>query len=563
MVLFFLLAIPFSLNILMLYLNRKGGAGIYGYLTLLSALISIFILLALPAFRGYPFYGAGDTMAHLGMIRDISDTGYTGSKNVYPVIHILLFSLSGASRLSPEELSLYMTSGFFVLFVASMMILARSLRCSQLQVLSIASVATLPTLGYWLTVESIMPSTESFFMIPLALSAVIRSRNAETKFEWSLIVILLFALLPFFHFESALFLLFLLSAIMIALRYSLQVGQRVFLARSGRLELTTSWLLLFTCYIAVFSVTAAFGNTVGGLYDSMILGHYAYPTTMMTVSAGNFPMGLMNATLAILVLYGSAFACLAIGLILSARTIRKKKNDETRSQRDILLSSMFFCMGLVNLFFFTTGTPIGYHMLRQLKYPLMISTIMMGLFLLRSFQEKMRSGAYKVPLVIFIVFVAIILPTFSVFTVYPNGLSYSANYQPTYADINGMSFFFEKRDQNILIYEVGDRAYQTRYSEYLIGFESYIPGVRWAYSNETVPPPHFGYDKEGMIGHSYSSSIYLLIYPPAKEFYPTFYSDNPELWRFTPSDFQHLDADPSLDRILSNNNLDIFLSSTT
>ena len=69
-----------------IYKNIKSKLWSLGFFIII---LSNIIFLLLPEFRGYAFYGRGDTPDHLGFIRDIIVTNHIGTNNFYPSEHII------------------------------------------------------------------------------------------------------------------------------------------------------------------------------------------------------------------------------------------------------------------------------------------------------------------------------------------------------------------------------------------------------------------------------------------------------------------------------------------
>ena len=161
-----LLSIPYLLSYIVLYLDENINK--YTYLMLLSAQFALIILLLIPVFRGYPFYGAGDTQTHLGMIKDLY-TGHIGSLNPYPIIHLIIFEMSKLTNINPNLISLYIPIIFTNLYIFSMFIFSRALKLSKKESLFVYLFATIPVFGAILTVEDILSFNTIFFIYSISI----------------------------------------------------------------------------------------------------------------------------------------------------------------------------------------------------------------------------------------------------------------------------------------------------------------------------------------------------------------------------------------------------------
>ena len=535
----FLLASP----LIAIILGKKTGKIQFFYinLTIFFALLSIIVLFSIPAFRGYPFYGAGDTHSHLGFIKDISLDGYYGIENPYPGIHILICLLANISSCSPETISLFIPQIFFALYIAAIFLLTRALKCGHIECLSITSLAILPSFGYWLTSEYIMPSTDSFILIPLVLFCVIRARLEDNGSPYSILSVLLLVLFPFFHIESTLFLF-------IAL-----IGLSIFLKRNDAYIPT---IILFVGCFAWFSSTLAFGVSIRDTYNAIVLGLVPATPPLQAIVSEGFHIYIIDVILGIIRMYGPALLYLVIGGSLSLLELVKFVSKKIVLPRDIYLSALLSIYGILNFIFLFKGSNMGFHIYRQIKYSLMISVFIIGLFISGQFISKNRKVAYHLLLSLFIIAISILM----VYSMYPSSTTYAVNYQPTYSDIAGMNFFFNYRNDTFLIMEPIYRAYQTRWSDLLnTGSES---AIRWGYNEFIRPPYHFGYNNSygrSNLGDFYNYDQYLLIYPPCEIYYTTLFPNYPDHWDFSPEDFKSLNADQTVNNIYSNYALKIML----
>lgn len=514
----------------------------YINLTVFYALFSIILLLTLPAFRGYPFYGAGDTHSHLGLIKEISSTGHFGTTNPYPAVHILLDTLAIISSCSAETLSLYITQILFTLYIAFIFFLSRALKCSYVECLSITSFAILPALGYWLTDEHIIPSTDAFFLVPLVLFCVTKARLADNKVPYSVLSILLLVLFPFIHIETTMFLF--VALIILSLTFEIKgIRKNAYIA---------AIILLIGCFTWV-TYTFAFSGSIRSVYDSVILGLTKETPPIESIASG-FRVGIVDVINGIIRIYGPALLYLIIGGSLSIYKLIKFISKVNVSFLDIFLSTLLSVYAVIHLVFLSTGAIIGFNIFRQVKYSIMISSFIIGLFFTGWLSKNRKIACY------FLLFFSIVvISILMVNSIYLSPSSYGINCQPTYSDSAGMNFLFNNRNNTILILEPIRRAYQTRWSA-LMDIKN-KSAIRWGYKEDVKPPDHFGYDRFSHVhlGDFYKYDQYLLVYPPCEIYYPSIYPNYPEFWAFSPEDFKLLYMDPTVNIIYSNYALKIML----
>ncbi len=78
-------------------------------------------------------------------------------------------------------------------------------------------------------------------------------------------------------------------------------------------------------------------------------------------------------------------------------------------------------------------------------------------------------------------------------------------------------------------------------------------------SGQLLPPNHFGYGTPNPFTAD-TTTKYLLVDDSGKQFYPAIYPEFKNKWRFTDSDFNRIQADPNMNYIFNNGDLEVFLS---
>jgi len=503
------------------------------------ALLSIIVLLSLPAFRGYPFYGAGDIYSHLGMINDISFTGHFGINNPYPGIHIWIHILASILSCSFETISLYLTQILFTLYIASIFLLSRALKYSHMECLSITSFAILPAFGSWLAAGGILPSTDAFLLIPLVLFCVIKARLADHEFHYSVLSVVLLILFPFLHVEPTAFLF-----------VTLILFSFIFKLNGIKSDAYTAAIILLVGCLAWFSSTLAFSGSIRNVYEAFILGLVPATPPLQEIINKGFRIEIVDAINGIIRIYGPAIVYLGIGGSVSVFNLIKFIYKKNVSLRDIFLSALLLVYAFLNFAFLFKGTALGFSIFRQIKFSLMISTFIIGQFFAGQLISKNRRIACHSFLILFIIAISILM----VYSIYPSSSTYSINYQPTESDIAGMNFFFSHRNDTFLIIEPISRNYQGRWGDKLNIKDKSALRTTGSEGEDIRPPSHFGYDHHdhAHLGDFYNYSRYLLIYPPCEIYYPTLYPKYPEFWEYSPENFESLDQDPTVNMIYSN-----------
>lgn len=557
-----LLSIPISMGFIKLIFFKEIDNATY--LLVGISILSILIFLTLPFLRGYPIYGAGDTLSHLGMIKDIGILGHIGLKNPYPVIHLLIYGLYNITGIKPDTISLFMPQIFILLYSLSMFLLAKSLKFSLRESLFVMMFSIIPVLGTELTREYILPSVEAFFYIPFLLFIFNKSRVSKTKISYSILLVTLLMLMAFFHPEASIF----LSALLITIFVCDKFRKKIKLSTKEDLNLSdkisTPFIFLIIATLAWFSSAYAFGNTVYNLYSSFILNLQEHITPVDALSSG-FQVPIFNAIMIIIEKYGSLLLYLIVGAIISLFTIKNIIYKRKIDYSILILVSIFVTFIILNLMFLTKPSSIGYHVARQLKYPLLVATILFGFYFARYLKNMKFNFSSKSLLIIIIVF---FLPVFTLINAYPAPNTHGMNYQITHSDIDSMNFFFTHRDKKLSALEMYPRSFQVLLAHYLYGYEnSYetdgkkidLNNLALTYDKSRLPPDHFGYSNSSSLGTYYTKPMYLLIYPPSDQYYPLAYPNLPNLWRYNSEDFKKLSNDSSLDTIYADGSFQIII----
>ena len=559
--LWILFTIPISIPFLQL-INQKVNS--FTYLLFTITLITIIIFFTIPFFKGYIFYGAGDTHFHLGMIKNIIDSGHIGAGNPYPIIHLIKTNINMITGIKIETVSLFIPPIFIIIYIASMFLLSKSLNFSSEESIYVALFACISVLGIWMTTEYIMPSLQSFLCIPFILFIFIKSRSSKINMEFSVLLIITLTFISFFHPETTIFLcVIFLSIILVGyLTKKFKIDTKIRLYSNKKIF--TPMIFLIVATIAWFSSSLRFGGTVISLYQSFVLNLKLQNTPIENL-AGGFQITLLDGIVIIIQKYGIILLFLGIGGLITLFTakniIQKKKIDS----KVFTLTLIFIALIITNLLFLMKNISIGVHVARQLKYPLLIATILLGVYFYRNLKYIKLKKSIPTIAVILLIFT---LPLFAVVNTYPTPQTHDSNYGVTNSNIDGMTFFLNHRminslyDQSNYTYptvEVFPKSYQVRYADYLYGYENKTIDMVGLYANygTSLIPEHFGYTNSSLLGNFYTKNSYLLLYPPAKTFYPTAYANYKNLWQYSPEDFNILNNDKSVEKLYSNGNFEI------
>ena len=145
-------------------------------------------------------------------------------------------------------------------------------------------------------------------------------------------------------------------------------------------------------------------------------------------------------------------------------------------------------------------------------------------------------------------------PYFSTFNLYFSPITKLNNEQVTETEINGMTWFFDHRNEEMLIHEMG--VTQSVFHTAIFGRAMSSKNIR--YGECTQPVDHFDYVNKTLLGDYYEDQIYLLISTLGRLYYPEVHPKYEEHWRFTADDFCKLEKDNTILRIYDNGNVNIY-----
>ena len=157
-------------------------------------LFNNFIILCLPFFRGYPIYNRGDTLIHLGCIKDIISYNHLNEDNFYPMVHILGAVTSLLGQIDPRMAIYVLIPIFPILYIISIFLLANRISKNKSQCLLITAFGCLPLLS-----ASYTPSGAAFSLLPLVIYLFFSSWLSKARISYNCLLILFLIAMSFFH----------------------------------------------------------------------------------------------------------------------------------------------------------------------------------------------------------------------------------------------------------------------------------------------------------------------------------------------------------------------------
>lgn len=143
--------------------------------SLVLAGVAILTVVGLPLLRGYYFYGAGDSLTHLGWTRDLAAGVLTPTELLYPGIHLITLFVSDVMGIRLTSAQLYMTLAFTAVFLLFVPLCVRLVSSHPLAVPVAAFAAVLLVPNNNVSVHLMAhPITQSILFLPFAFYLMFR-----------------------------------------------------------------------------------------------------------------------------------------------------------------------------------------------------------------------------------------------------------------------------------------------------------------------------------------------------------------------------------------------------
>ncbi|AXV38913.1 DUF6541 family protein [Methanobacterium sp. BAmetb5] len=555
---FFWFSIIFSIvsaqmSLLFGYLADKNKFGIYSYLLII---LNDLVLIFLPIIRGYFLFGTGDVMSHLGFLQVIFNSGFIGSNNMYPLIHVLASSLVILTGLDVKTVINFFPQFSSLFFLLSFYLIARSFY--KKDVFYLALIFS-PILLFTLTYTTFAPYVMGILLLPFIIFLYFKSQSDKSVVFTILLLISLISIVFLHPLISQIYvLLFIVMTLIYYNQDKLFKKEFKLNLRSGMNLILLISVIFFSWNAYLYLVTKDIKKFYAGLIgegSGSTLGTY---TSTISYAQPNY-IDLVNLTFS---KYGQYIIMGIIGIfcvICLVKIIRNNKIKENYLFSYILPSMMFILFLLLSVTTFV-GTYI-FDFARFIPLAFIFAIIFIPVCVnkkLKTIKLEVINGKlskYGIFKLVSFGLILLLVVYFSTFNLYFSPIVKTSNEQMGKAEFNGMATFFDIRNDNFQIlsmgispYRIYDAIYGKNVKKKMISYE----GV--------TPPDHFGYSENSSFSQVVNQSTYFILSKRGEILYPSLYSEYKDKWRFNPSDFQKLkESDNGVHRIYSNGDLNIFL----
>lgn len=511
------------------------------------------LLLLIPYFRGYPVFGRGDVLTHVGFIKSIHQTGMVGPRNIYPNLHLVVLGISYATGLGPT----YVINGLSIVvslfFVVASYVLVTTIYGRRRALFTLPFVTLL--IGGTAHINP-SPYVQSSLLVPFVLYLFLKERVTRTLTIRAALALTLVAMV-LYHPLTTLFMMSVFGIYGLVQRLQ---SRGVFDGTIRSVPFTMSSMagqLTLAVFLTWYYNLAPILARVRTIYQRFLLGAPGDSTleSYGSVISRTSPP-LIDVLRIALVRYGTSAVLAGIGgLYVLLMAVPKIRSKLEMSVDRLVFSGALAVFTAFSVVFFVADFIVGFG--RPLLYARLFGALIAGsLFYVLATHSRWTREAR----VLLHVTVALLVVLSTV------GLYYSPqggriNHQVTEAELDGSEWFLDHWDDNQPLVQHGINL--IRFRDAIYGKRGWSESKLISASTTRGPPSHFNYRTRPMFGETYTEDRYFLLTRAGRIFYPGTYPDYREFWRFTEADFARLERDSTVSQVYDNGDFDAYLITGT
>lgn len=448
----------------------------YWWKFLVLLFLSYLLLFCLPLFRGYALYGRGnaDVLFHLGEARSVASEGTIGSRNWYPIVHLLIAVLAQFGL--PIEQSRYLLPlFFFALYLGFLYLYAKRVadRSSQ-AVLVLGCAAPLLFGRYHL---SLHPSILSFFVVPVFLYLFEVRQDLRSSRRVTLLSFLFALFVLFFHPITTLLL------VGLGFAYVLSPLLSRALRRPTTEHRRTMTVVCFVI-VAFFTWYSQFDRLENNVIQFVAPALRTRTSTVDAQQAAARELSPTELLVQVLELYGPILIyAMLTSIFLFALVVGLRRRTTRKSDGEIVAHLVVGFAAAVVLVIYFTMSPT-----RGARYLIFAMALAAGALVTRRYTERRhRELGYVGVGAVVLVLLAAFLAVGGIYTDY-NHL--------TYSEKAGAEHVLETEASDA---EVASYSTSREITWYLLGYQQATEsdGNPFPVGNlERAPPPSLGFDTE-------------------------------------------------------------------
>lgn len=524
---------------------RDSRFWLIGLLVLILARMSV---LYLPYIRGYISWG-GDNISQLGMIKDILSSGHFPTNAYYPITHVLLSSGISVTGIPDIILVNLSTTFLSVMFVLSTYLLATAVLPHKGQQLLAALVTGGVMLGGGYNVF-LMPNGWSILLMPLLFYCYFKRAIAP----YTILFAILLVLYPFFHPLSALVVIISLGALELS-RWLLPriLKPRATLASSPDIRPSpTPMLIELTIFLPWVLSFQQFHPSLRLMWQQITTGVGPEVIAGIETSLSKVNVHGMDFVTLLFKMYGVTIIFLILALIgifflwrqVRSGSIGRKEYDLACFASVLLVSGIFYG------YYLSGGPGSGALAGERLLFYVAAFTPVFAAFALYELFKRLNFRRLAWGGIICLVILSSVL---SIRSLYRSPYIIQPNLQITQMEMTGMIHLIKEKDTTIGCAHI--MRFPYRFADGILGTIETNRRGDLSY-NVVQPSDHLGYDEHSTLGEQYSQNRYAAITKFDRILYTTVWH---EVGRFNDADFERLEQDPTVDKLYSNGELDVYL----
>ncbi len=479
---------------------------VYGLLII--AIMTWLIFESFPNIHGYLTFGSGDTLTHLGIIKDILQFGNVSM--IYPALHVSIAIGSLLINNSIEMASYHFVVILFIIFISFSYLLSRSFTQNKENMVVVACLAALLIFTVYQR-ELLSPNQTGFCFLPLYCYLLYKFINTKTHhISYGISISIISIIFWYVHPETVIYVsIITLCVCIVSAIYTKKHNIR---PKVGIYSYIFLLGVLCCGFIYTFSLFPAFSSQTN-LYWNIIIGLGGSEQTTLAFA--------MNTLYSIpeLAIIGFEKVGFHLFYIIPAYICMIYYLISHQKSNDFRYLMLYFVLVIISLYIIVNiigGTTVSSNPERLLKALSLVSIFIIGIAVddIIGHRIFMKTGR---KIIISILTLAIICAcVFSLGAAYGNTYINSYNAEVSESDYSGMVLFYQYNNDMYLIDELSSRQIQDRYFSYIYGSNaiSHAHNVR-TFSSKTSWSTFYklfnDYDSIEYIGQLYPDKTYFLV----------------------------------------------------
>lgn len=495
---------------------------------------SFLVIVMLPLLRGYYHLGEGDTMSHVGFVKDLS-AGILSPMDIgYPAVHLIALSITEIMEIPITQAFYYIAYIFIAIFVVFLPLTIRLLTTSRITLsISVFAAILLLPINLISAHMHIHPSSQATLFVIFLLyifSFYIKSSDHRSVIIFPLAS---FALLLLHPQQAANFLLLLGTAAIVQITPGLIKDNEVLRKRTVYIQ-AGFFMIIFWLWFAGSRFVGSFTNFLVGLFRASQSAEEVSQRGTSLSAIGSGPEELFVK----LFLVSFIFCLIAAGYIIFILISSFLQKDSTNNEVMIYLIAGLFPISFLFIMYIIANVTTQYF--RHLGFIMVIITVI-GSIGLGRFVEGISPTERTTRIIVISLFTVFL--TLSLLVIYPSPYIYQDTGHVPEGQVTGYENAFIH--QNGATDFVWLRSNVERYDDFHSGTTtSSVEGER--------APYHFA-DQD--LATHYTEPKYLVVTSKDRAVDVGLYDG----FRYSRNDLHYLQTHSTISRVRSTGNLELYV----